>query len=425
MNESDTNALLDEITRFYLESRDFNGIPAPLLTHKLNVTNDQLAERLVPLVTQGFVSVVFGDIHPNPHIRALPDELVGNQLAKLPTDLLNQACIYPLLPHLRNIVNPQEYRGRPYTLSLALGTPQLEFKPFNLSVLEYYRNEPRYSYHTDNIRGSIGVRDAHFGSQEMAESDQVLLQTFGFAYDSDQNRAIAVFVRYLSDLTPEHQQIWRAKELTGKCYLHPDYYRTTILGDWGEKISIFDAFLEELQVVNKMAEAMSRSHLFKNDFSKADPPPEFSFLVRPTTKELNDFILLLDKMISGNINLDFFDNEVSYEREETKQDGKTIVHPLGTIAILEEWLHRRFRTDDWEPCNKMITTFKDIRRKRQRPAHAIDENVFDQKYFHQQRELIIKAYESIRTLRLVLWNFPGCADIEMNELVREGKIWTY
>ena len=73
----------------------------------------------------------------------------------------------------------------------------------------------------------------------MTESDQVFLQTFGFCYDANLNRAVAVFVHYLSDLTPEHQQIWKAKELTGEYTLHPDYYRNSILGQWDEKISIF------------------------------------------------------------------------------------------------------------------------------------------------------------------------------------------
>jgi hypothetical protein len=73
----------------------------------------------------------------------------------------------------------------------------------------------------------------------------------------------------------------------------------------------------------------------------------------------------------------------------------------------------------------VMATFRSVRRKRQRPAHAMDQNLFEQKYFHQQRELIIKVYESIRTLRLIFWNFSACKNVEINELVRDGKIWTY
>ena len=80
-------------------------------------------------------------------------------------------------------------------------------------------------------------------------------------------------------------------------------------------------------------------------------------------------------------------------------------------------------TNDWQPIDDAIACFKEIRRKRQRPAHAIDENTFDQIYFHQQRDLIIKAYESIRTLRLLLTNCRGCKNAPISEEVLLGDIW--
>jgi hypothetical protein len=382
-----------------------------------------LAEDLGLLVKQERISVVFGDLHPNPHIKAFPDEPIDSQLAKLKTGLFIQACVYPTLDLLRTNVDHNKYEGKPYTVALALGAPQLDFRAFDLSVLEYYRNDPRYHYETDDINGSISVRDSYFESQSMAKSDQVVLQTFGFCYDSGLNRAVAVFIRYLSDLTPEHQQIWKSKELTGNFTLHPDYYRNTILGDWGPKVSIFSAFLEELQIINNMAGVMGRPPLFKVDFSKNIAPREFSFLVRPTLKELNTFIHLLDKMISENISKDFFKNEVPMECEKTRPDGRIVIHQKGTINLLDEWIHRRFRTSDWQPINDMITSFKNIRRKRQRPAHALDENIFDQEYFRQQRELIIEGYKAIRTLRLLFANSRGCEKVPISEPVRLGEIW--
>lgn len=409
--------------RFYVESHDFNGIPASELSRIFNLTDQQLADDLSSLVKQGQVSIVFGDIHPNPHIRAFPDELMDSQLAKLRTGLLTQACVYPVSKHLQTSIDYHKYEGKPYTLALALGAPQLDFKAFDLSVLEYYRNDPRYYYETDDINGSISVSDSYFESKEMAQSDQVVLQTFGFCYDACLNRAVAVFIRYLSDLTPEHQQMWKSKELTGDFILHPDYYRNAILGDWGTKISIFSAFVEELQIINAMADVMARPPLFKEDFSKNSAPREFGFLVRPTLKELNAFILLLDKMISDNISKDFFKDEVSQEYEKTRPDGRIVLHQKGSVSILDEWLHKIYRTDDWQPINEMIACFKDIRRKRQRPAHALDENVFDQEYFRQQRELIIEAYKSIRMLRLLFANSAGCKNVPISAPVFKGEIW--
>jgi len=85
----------------------------------------------------------------------------------------------------------------------------------------------------------------------MVESDQVVLQTFGFSYNSDLNRAVAVFLTYLSDLRPQHQQIWNAKILNGDYKLHPDYCKI-MRGNWDLGVSIFDAFVEELHHINEM-----------------------------------------------------------------------------------------------------------------------------------------------------------------------------
>src|SRR5205823_3781692 len=119
---------------------------------------------------------------------------------------------------------------------------QLSFRSFDLSVLEFYRNDPRYEYENRDLDGSISVRNEFYKSPEMHQRDQVVLQTFGFSYDNKLNRAVAVFLRYLADLSSEHQQIWRAKELSEKYRLHPDYFTQTIIGDFTSHIPVSTAF---------------------------------------------------------------------------------------------------------------------------------------------------------------------------------------
>ncbi|MBV9310171.1 MAG: hypothetical protein JOZ73_05035 [Solirubrobacterales bacterium] len=77
----------------------------------------------------------------------------------------------------------------------------------------------------------------------MSESDQVLLESFGYGYDESLHRAVCVFLRYLARLTPEHQQIWTASELGEGYKLHPAYYTAAIRGDFyeGESTSTFSA----------------------------------------------------------------------------------------------------------------------------------------------------------------------------------------
>lgn len=416
--------ILRKITHRYLTSGDFNGTSLHFLANELETPWGDFLRDVAVLIRENKMRVIFSDTDINPHIIRLGFEPVSIQLEKLlKADI--HACGYPTSDHLANVVNRQDYEGKPYTLSLALGEPQLSYKAFDLSVLEFYRNDPRYKYTTDDIHGQISLTNDYYESNQIPESDRIFLDTFGFCYDADLNRAVAVYIRYISDLSPEHQQIWKAKELRGIYKLHPDYYRNTIVGDWGERIPIFEAFIMELQIINQMSIAMGRPPLFRIDFSKQNKPREFSFLVRPTLKEYNDFVLLLDKLLSDNINKEFFMGEIPYEYDETRSDGKVIVHTKNTINLLNEWFRSRFRTPDWQPFDATIKTLREIRRQRQRPAHAIDDNVFNQQYIHQQRELISAAYDAVRTIRLMFANHRKCKGIEVNEVLFEGKIWSF
>lgn len=416
------NSLLRIITDFYVNSHDYNGIPVRDLLRGSEET--KLKEELSALVGAGLVSILYGDRHPNPHIKAFPDEPVEQQIAKLETSSFQHACVYPAPKHLETVVDKTEYHDRPYDLCLALGELQVIHKAFDLSVLEHYRNDPRYTYRTSEISGNISVRDAYYQTEHMKPSDEVVLQTFGFCYDDEQNRYVAVFLRYLADLTPEHQQVWRAKEATVSTKLHPDYFRASIMGEWPIGMSIFGAVLAELQLINKMAQAMGRPLLFKEDFSIAERPRAFSFLIRPTLKEFNDFVHELDKMLSDNINKEFFQREVPYEREETRKDGKIVVREKGTIQILDDWLKKRFKAADRKPIEEALSSLRKVRQLRQKPAHSINENKFDQQYVHEQRELMKEVYGAVNTIRQIFAKHPATKGVKVSSALEEGKIWT-
>jgi hypothetical protein len=249
------------------------------------------------------------------------------------------------------------------------------------------------------------------------------MQTFGFSYDSELNRAVAVFLRYLTGLSPQHQQIWNSKRLDGDFKLHPDYFRASILGEWGEGVSIFEAFIEEQHQINILCSLMGRPPLFRVEFTEGNRPREFGFLLRPTLREFNAFALLLDKMVSDNIHQDFFRDDISLEYEEARPDGKIVVGRKGTIQALDEWLSLRYRIADRTPIDKMIAAFKEIRKLRQQPAHAIKDDEFDQQYLKQQRELMIKAHEAVRTLRIVFSQHPSAQGHKIPEYLDTAKIW--
>jgi hypothetical protein len=84
-----------------------------------------------------------------------------------------------------------------------------------------------------------------------------------------------VYLRYLSDLTPEHQQIWKAREVDERCTLHADYYRSSFLGEWYERISVFDAIIHEIREINVLSSMLGRPNLFRQEFETSNRPDGF------------------------------------------------------------------------------------------------------------------------------------------------------
>lgn len=416
----DPDSILAVVTRHYLTSGDFNGTPMR------DIRADDCQKRALAkdLILRGLIFLNFGDRHPNPYVQALPPESRDVQLDKLRNagDLIH-ICMYPTPEHLRSVVDSDEYRDRPFTSRLALGEHLFVFVPFDLRVLEHYRNDPRYVYKTDDIQGYISVSDTFYRSQQMKESDQVLVKQFGFGYDDNLNRCVMIMLCDLALLSPEHQQIWKLQQLAGVYKPHPNYYGS-VMGHWPEKESIFTAFVSELQTMNGMASLMGRPSLFRHDFTDARPR-RFGFLIRPTLSEFNDFVLTLDKMISENINLDFFQGEVALEYIEERSDGTRVARTKGSLRVLQEWLDRKVRFSDPGPKDEMMKTLKRVRKMRHSPAHALDEDIFDQQYLKKQRELMIDAYGAIRTLRLILANNPQARQYPVPDWLYKGDIWTY
>ena len=411
--------LLHRITDFYFASPDFNGIPL----QGIDVPPPELSRLVGELVREGLVSLEFGDIHPNPHIKALEPPPIDAQIEKLASLSPENACAYPTPGHLARVVDAAAFVDRPFALRLHLGEPQLKPYFFDLTVLESYRNDPRYHYEVNDIGGRVSVTTEHYLDDRLAAADKVVLKTFGFAYDSELNRAVAAYLRYLHSLSPEHQRIWHAKHLSGDYKLHPDYWRTTN-GHWPEGISIFAAFLEEMHQANELVRLIGRPPFFRQEFRGDDRPKGFAFLIRPTLEEFNAFVLLLDKMISENINLGFFGGDVPLEEDRERPDGRVVVERKGSLRVLGEWLDSMVWLSDPRAKDDVVATFKKIREFRQRPAHAIEEDTFDHKYFKDQRDLIIEAHRAMQTLRLIFALHPATHGYTVPEWLESRTIWT-
>jgi len=414
-----------DVISHYLQSNDFNGIPYRSLNSKYSGDDDIIISDLKELLEEDEIDMEYPEYHANPHIKAFSGIPRQDQIERLSnTASLHYACVYPSRSLLSKTIDFRKYKDRPYTMELIQGAGQLDFRSFDVSVLEFYRNDPRYSYGNDDIRGKIYAKDGFHENDSMMKSDQIVLKTFGFSYNENLDRAVAVFLRYLHDLSLEHQQLWKAKELSGEYDLHPDYFGNAILGEYRQKLSIFRALIKELKIINEMCDRIGKPGLFRNDFHDEELRG-FGFLLRPTLLEYNSFVLLLDKVMSDNINKKFFENDLLMETEIERSDGKIVVSQKGTIALLREWFDEYFVPEDNQPIEEMIEIFKKVRKLRMKPAHSVNEDVFDQKYFRMQRELINDAYKAIRTIRLIVANFPEVKrdPPKISRMVFEGKIW--
>lgn len=414
--------LLKLVSEHYLSSKDFNGVTLAEAQQTLGIDGVETVALVSELASEGFVDVAMsGHGHVNIHIKALDLPRWDHLCDLLPRADAHGVCLYPSPRYLAGIVNHSHYAGMPFSQRLALGEPQLRYVAFELTVLERYRNDPRYSLWHNDIAGGLTVRDAN--AESMRDPDRIAIQDFGFCYDDQMNRGVAVYLVRLGQLTPEHQQLWNLHRLAGEYHLHPDYYRSTMLGEFHSGISIFDATLLEMCVINEMAVAMQRAPLFRQTFEIRSRPQSFAFLIRPTAKEFNDFVHLLDKILSDNMNKDFFRPEVSSQAEALRSDGRIEVERKGSIRMLGEWLDTVFVPADPDVVPEMLAVLREVRRLRQKPAHAIAPDSFDNRYYHEQRDLMRRVYGAVSSLRKILANHPAAARVKI-PIQLAGKIWT-
>lgn len=222
------DALLKAVTDFFVSSHDFNGIPGHTLFSESGIDIKTVHSVLIELVEKQRVTIAFQSHQDNPHIKRFETLSVTDQLKKLSTETSNTYCIYPSTKMLLERPNLNEFDARPFSRRLALAEPQLCPVFFELGVLDSYYHDPRYRFDFNDHSGSIVINDLHYQSPQTLERDKVLLDTFGIAYNAKRQRVIVVYLRYLSNLSPEHQQIWQARILTESCKSNSDYARATL-----------------------------------------------------------------------------------------------------------------------------------------------------------------------------------------------------
>ncbi len=413
--------VLDCIYSFFINSLDFNGIPLRQISHGLGITYEESIDIVKELVAEDKCTI---QSSTNPHIiywttYPIPSQLNCLECAKKITEevcrignieYVNEnteypICVYPSQSYLRK---HRDVSKMPFfTKLLSLGEPQLTPCYFDIDVLQRYYEDPRYHFYFRDYSGRISFKEKD-GESMVRKEDRVFLQSFGLGYDNTGTRVVVAYLQYLNDLTPEHQNYWQSKMVQSnrKPQILEEYYVNTIKGNWVTSESVYSAFQCEVNTVIDLSQQIFGKPLFRTKISLENPPKELSFFFLPTKKNFNAFILAMNHMISENINRDFFSGKVILEEEKKREDGKIVVTPKGTLALLAEWLEQSITTTVGS-VDDLIKPFKEIRKLRQKPAHTLITDEYSTEYFNQQKEIIWKAYCSINNLRLILSNHPN------------------
>lgn len=426
-----------KIFNFFINSKDFNGIPLRQISEDLKVDYEESINIIKELVQENKIVI---QSSTNPHIIGKFHYPIKSQLEILESSKKTEVryqtfgsvkfsiektdypiCLYPSTDYLKNHRNLEEFGLSHYSKKLALGEPQLKPMFFEIEVLERYYNDPRFEFEFEDYSGKVSCKYDDLYNPLVRKEDDIYIKSFGIGFDEDGNRLAVVFLRYLKNLTGEHQIFWKSKEKDGNCKILKEYYENTIEGKWTFSYSIFSAFLQELKCVNELTNLIFDIPLFNEAFEKEKRPREFTFFFTPTIKNFHDFIHLLDKLISDNINKSFFKNKIQlFELKE--ENGYHIKENKGTLRLLEEWLYTQFNIKGEGSISDVIKPFKLIRKERQLPAHKINENVYDIQLIERQKEIITDAYNSMRQLRNIFNLHPKAKNYKIPNWLESGDI---
>ena len=149
---------------------------------------------------------------------------------------------------------------------------------------------------------------------------------------------------------------------------------------------------------------------------------EFSFFNSPTLVNYERFISVLDKMISDNINKDFFIGKVEEYEMVTISEGVVERRVKGTLKLMEEWLRKHYTLQDEKGYDKLMKPLKDVRKERQSPAHKITKNHYDKNLYNKQMELLEQVYISFMNLRHIFHQHPRAAFVQIPDWIVESRI---
>ena len=424
---------------FFCESLDFNGISLRSISDLLGLDYKDSIDQVKELVREGIVDI---QSSTNPHIIGFTHHAIEPQL-----ELLEQSknisvtktslggvefvtenteypiCVYPSKENLERNRDLRELGYAKYKVALALAEPQFSFRFFETDVLERYSNDPRFDFEFHDFSGSISCKYDESCNAILREEDQIFMKSFGLGFDSNSNRLIAVSLRDLGRISPEHQIYWGTKEVVASgCEILEDYYDNIIRGNWIYSRSMFYALIDEINAIHKLTSSIFGVPLFRKKLDGDQRPKNFTFFFAPTTKNYYEFINLLDKYLSENINKSFFEGKIDLEERKPIDEDTFDRIQKGTLRLLEEWISAVFKYPDDSTPKEIMKPLKKVRKERQKPAHKVIDNDYDPSLIELQKQTVEACYLSLGSIRRNLQTHPRAKGVELNSSLDRDNV---
>jgi hypothetical protein len=350
----------------------------------------------------------------------MPSLSPDKQLEALAAHELTQVGCYPTEETIRKFYDLEKLNDRPYTKMLAMGISQLDFVGFDFAVLERYLNDPRFSLDFEDYAGHMSIRDEFYKSQDTSRDD-VSIQTFGLGFDDKEHPVAIAFLRYLANLNSPHQLYWKSYEAPGTSRMCYQYYKASIVGDFYENASLVWALGHCFDALNLICEKIWGSKLFREGISERRPV-ELGIFVRPTEKNFQRFILAMDHLLSENLNEKFFPSSVPRTEEKIVR-GQVTQQKIGSLRMFETWLFGIYKFHNAEAARaNLVEPLKEVRKLRQRPAHATTKDQYDEQYYEQRRTILTKVLNALVGLVDILERHPKGVKSSLPDRVREGRL---
>lgn len=146
-------------------------------------------------------------------------------------------------------------------------------------------------------------------------------------------------------------------------------------------------------------------------------------MLRATRREYQEFVHLLDKMLSDNIDREVFRGDIPLEEEVERKDGRIEVQQLQTMNLLERWFRKRYRKSDGEDVSKVIVaSLRAVRKARQPAAHAVQENAYDLTLPALQDQMLGEVKQGLTLIRWALASHPLAKGYQAAEWLDGDKI---